>query len=66
MTGCVNKKKSHIHRLTLQDDYYLIQLHETEFQISIRTNNNFKKFDFFLYLLIVSRITAQFIRIIRI
>lgn len=52
MTGSVDKKKSHIHRLILKDDYYLIQLHEIEFQISIRTESNFKKFDFFcVYLL---------------
>lgn len=66
MTGSVDKKKSHIHRLILKDDYYLIQLHEIEFQISIRTESNFKKFDFFLCLLVVARMTAQSIQIIRI
>jgi hypothetical protein len=37
MTGSMSKKKSHIHRSALTSDYYLIQLHEAEFQASIRT-----------------------------
>lgn len=41
MTGGVIKKKRLIHRCMLNNDYYQIQLHEIELQISIRTRDTF-------------------------
>jgi len=42
MTGSVCKEKSRIHRCMLINDYYSIQLHESEFQDSIRTKGSFQ------------------------
>jgi hypothetical protein len=38
----VCKEQGHIHRAILRRDYYGIQLHEDEFQSSIRTTNGFR------------------------
>jgi len=62
MTGSVCKEKSHIHRRMLSDDYYLIQLHESELQDSIRTEGSFEDMRFknqrLFVLPIVARVAA--------
>ena len=42
-TGGVCKEQGRIHRAILKRDYYGFQLHEGEFQPSIRTKNGFKR-----------------------
>ena len=43
LTGGVCKEQGRIHRAMLKRDYYGFQLHEGEFQPSIRTKNGFKR-----------------------
>ncbi len=43
LTGGVCKEQGRIHRALLKRDYYRIQLHEGEFQPSIRTTTRFKR-----------------------
>ncbi len=43
LTGGVCKEQGRIHRALLKRDYYRIQLHEGEFQPSIRTTTEFKR-----------------------
>ena len=43
LTGGVCKEQGRIHRALLRRDYYRIQLHEGEFQPSIRTTTTFRR-----------------------
>ena len=43
LTGGVCKEQGRIHRALLRRDYYRIQLHEDEFQSSIRTTTEFRR-----------------------
>ena len=43
LTGGVCKEQGRIHRALLTRDYYRIQLHEGEFQPSIRTTIEFRR-----------------------
>ena len=43
LTGGVCKEQGRIHRRLLSGDYYRIQLHEGEFQPSIRTTTEFRR-----------------------
>ena len=43
LTGGVCKEQGRIHRVLLRRDYYRIQLHEGEFQPSIRTTTGFRR-----------------------
>lgn len=43
LTGGVCKEQGRIHRALLRRDYYRIQLHEGEFQPSIRTTTEFRR-----------------------
>ena len=43
LTGGVCKEQGRIHRALLRRDYYRIQLHEGEFQPSIRTTTGFRR-----------------------
>ena len=43
LTGGVCKEQGRIHRALLKRDYYRIQLHEGEFQPSIRTTTKFQR-----------------------
>ncbi len=44
LTGGVCKEQGHIHRRILICDYYGFQLHEGEFQPSIRTMTRFRDY----------------------